>query len=240
MIFYLIRHGDPIYDPDSLTPLGHKQAKALSKRLALYGLDEIYSSSSIRAQMTAQPTCELLGKEMALCDWAHEGHVFHDMAVQREDGEYTWSFYVPKFIEAYNSQEMYALGAEWYKHPICEGTRFEEGVKRIDKEVDAFFLSLGYKHNREKKCFEIVKKNPKRVALFAHQGFGLLFLSSVLDIPYPFTCTRMDLGLTSVTVLHFNDETGMDVVYPKMLQMANDSHLYKEEILTGYQNKIDI
>ena len=46
MIFYYIRHGDPIYDPDSLTPLGEKQAEALAKRLALYGIDKIYSSPS--------------------------------------------------------------------------------------------------------------------------------------------------------------------------------------------------
>ncbi|MBO6263170.1 MAG: histidine phosphatase family protein [Clostridia bacterium] len=44
MILYYIRHGDPIYDPDSLTELGHKQAEALANRFALYGLDEIYCS----------------------------------------------------------------------------------------------------------------------------------------------------------------------------------------------------
>ena len=32
MLFFYVRHGDPIYNPDSLTPLGHEQAKALSKR----------------------------------------------------------------------------------------------------------------------------------------------------------------------------------------------------------------
>ena len=56
MIFYYVRHGDPIYDPDSLTELGHKQAAALAKRFTLTGLDEIYSSTSMRARMTAEPT----------------------------------------------------------------------------------------------------------------------------------------------------------------------------------------
>lgn len=37
MLFYYIRHGDPIYDPDSLTPLGKRQAEALGKRLATHG-----------------------------------------------------------------------------------------------------------------------------------------------------------------------------------------------------------
>lgn len=53
MLFYFIRHGDPIYDPDSLTPLGHKQAEALAKRLCVYGLDEIYTSTSNREGLPA-------------------------------------------------------------------------------------------------------------------------------------------------------------------------------------------
>ena len=32
MLLYFIRHGDPVYSPDSLTPLGHEQAKALERR----------------------------------------------------------------------------------------------------------------------------------------------------------------------------------------------------------------
>ena len=43
MIFYLIRHGDPIYNPDTLTPLGYEQAQAVKKRLCQFGLDKIYS-----------------------------------------------------------------------------------------------------------------------------------------------------------------------------------------------------
>ena len=49
MLLFSIRHGEPIYDPDSLTPFGHRQAEAVAKRLALYGIDEIYASSSNRA-----------------------------------------------------------------------------------------------------------------------------------------------------------------------------------------------
>ena len=94
MIFYYIRHGDPIYAPDSLTELGHKQANALSKRLALYGLDEIYCSTSIRAQMTAQPTCDCLGKEKVLLDWTNENYAWEDFAVENEEGLKTWPFYI--------------------------------------------------------------------------------------------------------------------------------------------------
>ena len=33
MLFFYVRHGDPIYNPDSLTPLGQRQAEAVGKRL---------------------------------------------------------------------------------------------------------------------------------------------------------------------------------------------------------------
>ena len=68
MILYFIRHGDPIYEPDSLTALGHLQANALAKRLSRYGIEKIYSSSSVRARQTAEPTCELLRKKMEILD----------------------------------------------------------------------------------------------------------------------------------------------------------------------------
>ena len=49
MLLFYVRHGDPIYNPDSLTPLGERQAEAIARRLALYGIDKIYSSTSTRA-----------------------------------------------------------------------------------------------------------------------------------------------------------------------------------------------
>ena len=45
MLFFYIRHGDPIYQPDSLTPLGEYQAEAVKSRLGQFGLDKIYAST---------------------------------------------------------------------------------------------------------------------------------------------------------------------------------------------------
>ncbi len=239
MILYLIRHGDPIYDPDSLTPLGHKQAAALADRMALYGLDEVYASSSTRAQMTAYPTCERLGKDMKILDWANEGRIWEYYSVKKEDGSSSWIFHSRKFIEKFRSPNWYKYGAKWYESPDFEGTKLTEGVRIMNENVDNFLSSLGYIHNRENACYKAVNDNNRRVALFAHQGFGLAFLSSVLDIPYPLVCTRFDLGHSSVTPLCFGTE-GDGTVFPKALQLSNDSHLYKADILTGYNNSIDI
>ncbi|MBQ8310448.1 MAG: histidine phosphatase family protein [Clostridia bacterium] len=235
MLFFYIRHGDPIYDPDMLTPLGHEQANAVAKRLCLYGVDRVFASTSNRARQTAEPTCRLLKKEMTVCDWADEAVAWQEFTVLRADGSRTWGFQHPETTRLFNSPTMRALGNEWYRDPALPET-FGTGMKRVDEAVDAFFLSLGYRHDRENKRFEAIAPHDERVALFAHQGFGMSFFSSMLDIPYPMFCTRFDMGHTGMSVIDFSEFGGY--VYPKVLQLSNDSHLYREGILTGYQNQI--
>ena len=109
-------------------------------------------------------------------------------------------------------------------------------MARVDREVDAFFLSLGYKHDRENARYEPVAPTNERVALFAHQGFSMAFFSSMLDIPYPIFSTHFDITVTGMSVIQF--EQRGDYVYPQVLQHSNDAHLYREGLLNGYHNRI--
>lgn len=237
MLLFYVRHGDPIYDPDSLTPLGHEQARALSKRFATYGLDRIFSSPSVRAMQTAQPTCDLLKKEMTVCPWADEALAHRDFGVERPAGSRSWCFFHGDILEIFRSAEVRRLDNRWYEHPDLTQYDFGRGVARIDAAVDEFFLSLGYRHDRENARYEIVDKpNRERVALFAHQGFGIAFFASMLDIPYPVIATHYDFGHSSMSVIDFQQHG--KYVYPKVLQSSNDAHLYREGILTGYHNVI--
>ena len=239
MLFYYIRHGEPKTVPDySLTPLGHEQAKALAKRLCTFGIDRVFASPTLRTMQTAQPICDLLGKEITVCDWADEGIVWNEFTVPHPKYEHTWAFYDPKYLEIFSSPEVRALGERWYEHPELAKLNFKAGVERVNAAVDEFFLSLGFRHDRENARYEVVGEhlNRERVALFAHQGFGMSFFSSMLDIPYPMFCTHFDLSHSSMSVINF--ERRGEYVYPHVLQTANDSHLYREGIITGYHNVI--
>lgn len=235
MLLFYIRHGDPIYNPDSLTPLGHEQAKALANRLLLCDIERVYSSPSTRARQTAEPFCALTRKEMTICDWADEGLAGRDFFLHTDEG-HGWCFQVPAMVRRFNTPAVRNLGDRWYEHPDFADYRFKQGTERVNGALDEFLLSLGLRHDRENARFEIVGEMPNRVALFAHQGFGMLFFSSLLDIPYPFFCTHFDFGHSSMTVVDFQEFDGY--VYPKVLQLANDSHLYREGILTGYHNVV--
>lgn len=239
MLLYYIRHGEPLGVPDySLTPLGREQAKALAKRLCLFGIDRVFASPTLRTMQTAQPICDLLGKEITPCDWADEGIVWNEFTVPHPKYEHTWAFFDPKYLEIFSSPEVRALGERWYEHPELAGLNFKAGVERVNAAVDEFFLSLGFRHDRENARYEVVGEhlNRDRVALFAHQGFGMSFFSSMLDIPYPMFCTHFDFSHSSMSVINF--EPRGKYVYPHVLQTANDSHLYREGILTGYHNII--
>lgn len=235
MIFYYVRHGDPIYDPDSLTPLGERQADAVAKRLAVHGVDRIYTSPSHRAVMTAQPTCDLLHKQAEVLDFADEAHAWRDLSVPCDNaGGRCWAFSYPPTIHAMASLSLSEADGRWFDRPAFEGGHFEEGLRRIRTHSDALFASLGYERIPDSGQYRVVRSNRERVALFAHQGFGLAFLSELLHIPYPLFCTHFDLCHTGLTVIEFRECDG--IAYPTVLTHSSDAHLYREGLPTRYNN----
>ena len=235
MLLFLIRHGDPVYNPDSLTPLGIRQAEAVAKRLCLYGIDKIYTSTSKRAIDTAMPTCEILKKEHTELDWCNESHAWKNFTVVNDDGKRVWMSDNDKCREIFVCNEVRNLGDNWFEHPFFTDTNCKDGIKFIDRNVDNFLNELGYRHDRESHTYHNTKPNDERIALFAHAGFTNNFLSSVLDIPYPMFCTHFTVTHTGMTVIKFDNK---ETLIPKILTFSNDSHLYREGLPTRFNNTI--
>ena len=231
MLFFYVRHGDAVYDPDSLSPLGERQAEALSKRLAMYGIDEIYSSTSNRAQLTAKPLCELLKKEMKLLDFCNEQYVWDEFTVS-DGGQTDWFFNKTKFKKILAGNSIVNSKYSWYENEELKEYSFGKSIERVDKELDKFILELGYEHDRERHLYKCVNPNDKRIALFAHQGFCVSFLSSLLDIPYPYIANHFDICNTGMTAIEFKDENGIAV--PMVTTLSNDSHLFRDGLPVHY------
>lgn len=236
MLLYYVRHGDPIYDPNQLTPLGHRQAEAVGRRLAAFGIDKIFMSPSNRAMQTAQPLCELTKCEPVILDWADEDLAFRDLIMYDENDRKRWCFRHKEGRILLSRNDVRALGRQWHTHPVFENTNFSAGITRIQTEVDAFLEHLGYRHDLENSCYYTTKPNNERIAFFAHEGVGAAILSCMLDIPYPMFSTHFDMTHTGVTVIDFSEMDG--VVLPKVLSFSNDSHLYREGLPTKHQNSI--
>ncbi len=238
MLLFYVRHGDPDYSVDGLTPRGARQAEAVGKRFSVHGLDKIYTSPAGRARLTSKPTCEMLGMEAEVVDWADEGNALRATYVTTEDCHRIWGFHHTPTRELFASEEMRLLGREFYRHPTFANTHFAERIPVIQSQIDDWLLMLGYRHDLSRNGYYAERPNDDRVALFAHQGFGMLFLSCVLDIPYPEVCIRMDIQHSGVSVIRFANHDGL--IIPTLLQLSNDSHLFREGLSLRYNNQFEL
>ena len=230
MRLYLIRHGNPVYEPDTLTELGKKQAESVARWLCLQRPDRIYSSTSTRAEMTAQPACDLLKKNMELLDFCNERYMWEDLTVETDYGG-DWIFRAPETLELLTSPEVINMGFSWYEHPKL--SQYKKGIERVARETDRLLASFGYEHERYTGRYKAVRPTDEKIALFAHAGFGLAFLSCLLDIPYPLFATRFDIGHTGVTVIDFSFYKSSYIV-PKVRTLSGTGHLYRDNLPATY------
>jgi len=238
VLLYIIRHADPIYNPDTLTELGHKQAAALAERLAVNGLDKVYSSPNGRAQMTAKPTCELLGLEYGVEDWMSENFAWRDFSRETEEGSGKWAWTIFRQSTDLKYDDTIKAGDKWYDSDYFKRADAKNGYKRIADCSDEFIERLGYKRE-ENKGYKIIRANNDRVAAFCHGGFGSTWLSHLLEISPPLFWSSFDISHSGVTILQFaNYENGY--TSPRCLCLCDTSHIYKSGLPMKYNNFIDI
>ena len=72
MKLLIVRHADPDYSIDSLTPTGWREAELLSDRLVRTPADFYYVSPLGRAQDTASLTLKKLNRTAETCEWLQE------------------------------------------------------------------------------------------------------------------------------------------------------------------------
>lgn len=250
MLLYLIRHGDPIYDPDSLTPLGHKQAAALAPRLVPLGFDKIFVSPMLRAKQTAAPTCEALGMVPEEREFLREDALFDKMSMPLpadvlstdEDGNpciktverVRWAFH--QQATNYKTADSYHMTDDWHTLPAfaqCKslGPAFYEFTKKSDE----FLAELGYV--REGDHYRIENPKYERVAVFCHQGVSLCWLSHMLSIPPHILWGSFDVTHSGISVIKFkNYQNG--ITLPLCLCLSDTSHLFHADLPLKYQGKL--
>lgn len=240
MLLYYIRHGDPIYHPDSLTPLGEEQAAAVARRLALFGVDEVYSSPSNRAILTAKHTCDLLGKPLHTLDFLNENDL-DGLKLLREDERVDWLWSHPTYAKILADRSVREMGDRWYEHPALAQFHFEKTILPINEKIDGFLASLGYTHAPDKGLYHVTGTHTeKRVAVFAHECMGKIFMSHILDIPFPYYAAHFEMHTSALTVIRFGC-TGLTENEPyaraQVLSLSNDSHLYKDGLSLAHRFK---
>jgi broad specificity phosphatase PhoE len=217
MRLFIIRHADPDYANNTITPAGHLEARALAERFKKLGLDRIYSSPLGRAIHTMQYTADALHMSHTIEEWtAEKGHC----RVTGEWGDYcAWD--VPG--EAIRARSPYVTHDNWHEHELFGNPQFLDVHKDICRNSDAFLARHGYV--REGGRYRIVKSNREKIAVFCHGGFGLWWLAHLLELPLPLVWSGFHMPASSVTTVLF-DERSETWAVPRCTAFGDTSHLY--------------
>lgn len=230
MLLYIIRHGHPDYETDTLTELGRLQAEAVGKRIAKSKIDRIYTSPMGRARQTAEPACRLLGLEYQVEEWTRE--VDQEQYTPYPDG-------VRKPLSG--MQNTHARGTDELDLPFSRSfecravapSGMKEKYDFIRRSGDEFLERLGYRE--ENGVYRILRPSEEKVAVFCHALFGMTWISALLRIPFHIMWTGFCYSHTGVTIIEFaNNADGWTA--PKCLSYCDLSHIYAEGLPMLYDN----
>lgn len=231
MLLYIVRHGQPDYQTDSLTDLGKLQAEAVAKRLQRSGINKIYTSPMGRAIQTAEPTCRLLGLDYQIEEWAHElrgeEHTLYPDGISK-------SITTLQSTLLRENGEMDIPFTNMFECKALAQSKVEGEFNRIKECGQDFLYRLGYKE--ENGIYKILRPNEDRVALFCHAIFARVWLSELLHIPLHIMWSSFYAHFhTGVTILDFkNYQNG--ITSPKCFCYTDTSHLYAEGLEVSHPN----
>ncbi|MBU8913700.1 MAG: histidine phosphatase family protein [Spirochaetales bacterium] len=222
MKIYLIRHGDPDYENDTLTERGHREADALVAYLKNEGIHQVVSSPMGRARDTCRYTAESLGLDVTVEPWMAELSLRADTEVRRS----AWD--IPG--HSIRNSEYLRDTAAFERVPSLPEQRVREILEELRRSSDKFLATLGYV--RDGGVYRIEKRNDRKIAVFAHGGFGLSWLSVLLEIPLPLMWSGFFLHTSSVSQILF-DERSSDLATPRCLMISALPHLFAASLEPG-------
>ena len=220
MRIVLIRHGDPNYELDCLTELGHKQVKVAAQRLLKEGIEEIYCSPLGRARQTAQAFSDASGiKEIKILDFIQE------IRFGREGELYDNKWNPWLGVNALVREGKDVQSEDWREYPVFKENFATEDADKIAVEADKWLEELGYK--REGKYYRNTRKDDteKTIAIFCHGGSSAAFMARVLNQTFPYMCgVLLRFPHTTISVLKFDNTPGA-LTLPIIELLNDDRHL---------------
>ena len=218
MTILIVRHGEPDYSIDSLTPKGRREAELLSQRLAKRPADAYYVSPLGRAKDTAKPTLEKLGMEATVLPWLHE---FRAKVINPRTGEamIPWNLspqYWTKQSELYDKEE-------WVNNGLFRTGDVEAVYRETAKGMDELLKAWGYV--RDGAIYRCEKNTDATIVLFCHFALGMVILSHMLGVSPSVMWQGFFMPASSVTTL-ITEERIQGQVFFKCMQLGDTSHLY--------------
>jgi probable phosphoglycerate mutase len=176
MRILLIRHAEPDYSIDSLTPKGWTEAELLSQRLVKVPVRDFFVSPLGRAKDTASLTLKKLNRTAETLPWLHE---FRGTVPDPETGEKRWIAWdlKPRIWSDYPGIMDYRT---WIDAPVFDHTNVREIWKETTDGVDELLGRYGFR--KDGPVWLCDHNEDFTLALFCHFGISMAVLGYLTDI----------------------------------------------------------
>ena len=214
----LIRHAEPDYTIDSLTPKGRIEAELLSRRLIRYDIRDFYMSPLGRARDTAAYTLNKLGREAGILPWLRE---FNGSYPDPETGIrriVSWDVKPRVWTDFPGVTNI----ETWCDASVFSGGNVREVWKQTTDGVDALLGKYGYV--KDGPVWRCENNSDFTIALFCHFGISMAVLGYLTDIS-PMVLWHRTLTLPSSITEIVTEERIRGEVSFRMTKLGDLTHL---------------
>lgn len=219
MKLLIVRHGDPDYEKDSLTPKGWREASLLAERLSRLAVTDFYVSPLGRAKDTASLTLKKQGRTAVECDWLRE----FPPQIQRPD-------VAPRQIIAWDwlpqdwtAEEAYFDRAAWASTEVMREGQVGEAYEKVIRGFDGILAEHGYV--REGAYYRTDKGNCDTLVFFCHFGVECVLLSHLMNVSPMILWHHMCAAPSSVTTVNTEERREGKAIF-RVSSFGDVSHLY--------------
>lgn len=201
----LIRHAEPDYEHDDLTPAGHLEAEALARRYASAPPTHLYRSALGRAITTAAYVARATGRtpieeaRLNELDWHVQDPEFGRLSAWDVPGEKVRASHLPGAVEA-----------------------FAPAIAELHAFADGLLARHGYR--REGRRYAVTARNDEHLAIVCHGGVALTWLPHLLDLPVDRFWCGFWLPPCSVTTIVLEEHSATWAT-PRCTALGDVSHL---------------
>ena len=221
MRIVFVRHAQPNYQLDCLTPIGQLQAQAAAERLADEPIDAIYSSTSGRAIQTA----EYIAKQKGL-PIKEQFEFMRELRWGRLDEEpipHKGQPWVTVGDMVRTGQSL--VDPNWQEQgAFSRNTKLLALVEPISSSFDQFLSQFGLE--REGNYYRVRRPDERTIAIVSHAGSSSMVLSHLFNLPLPFFFSAISPAFSAITVVSFSGEEG-ELVAPHF-ELVNDARHIKD------------
>lgn len=217
MKIVFIRHAEPDYEHNTLTPKGFIEAEALGEMYHDEQMDEIHVSTLPRAIFTADALIKGTNKTYQLHSWLEE--FFHKITMPDGSVKHTWD-YKPNFF--FNYDKKFYDNDTYLDTEIMKSGDIKAKYDEVIKNFDEILKNNGYERNGN--LYKVTNSNHRVIVFVCHFGMMSVLMSRLMNIPYT-TIAEMFMCPPSGVTIFNSEEREEGIAYFRCSNYGDVSHL---------------